>query len=291
MVSEVAGAICCSILRVQASTVGVAMSGCTLLGEICPLPGDRATGEAGQLVYRGVAERQRGVERRSLVKPVIQRIKQRAVDAEVRPQSSLAIAEDVVGYPDARLGHELCPVFGESGAADGGIGVDDAVGEAVVRCAAVGLIPAVGRLGTEAGAKLEARRYLPGVLDKARCQKRPPAQFRGRRHNRKRRDASLQKAAEGGERCLSILVLSQVVIRLQPLQPYANLELVPSAGPENMFVHGEEVAHCLVVAAGVRARQRDLGGAIRCGASRDHNGADWLAGDPARHRHGAWPVK
>ena len=93
MVSEVAGATCCSILKVQASTVGVAIFGCTLLGEIRPLPVEVSAGERWQLVDGGVAERQRGVERRSLVKPVIQRVEQRAMHAEVCPHRGLAIAE------------------------------------------------------------------------------------------------------------------------------------------------------------------------------------------------------
>ena len=144
MVSEVAGAICCSILNVQASTVGVAMSGCTLLGEICPLPVACATGEAGELVYGRVTERQSGVERRSLVKPVVQRIQQRTMHAEARPQSSLAVPEDVIGHANARLGHKRGAVLRQGGAADGGIRVDDAVGEAIVRCTVVGFIPTVG---------------------------------------------------------------------------------------------------------------------------------------------------
>ncbi len=82
---------------------------------------------------------------------------------------------------------------------------------------------------------------------------------------------------------MSILVLRQVVIRLQPLQPHADLDLVPSTGPENMVVHGEEITDSLVVAAGVRARQRHLRGAIRCRAARDHDRSDRRARDPARH--------
>ena len=149
----------------------------------------------------------------------------------------------------------------------GRIRIDDAVGKAIIRGPAVGLVPAVGRLETESAAKLEARCCLPGVLDEACSEQRPPAKLRWRRHNRKGRDGSLQEGAEGRERRLSILVLGQVVIGLQPLQPRADFNLVSSVGPENMLVHREQVTYRLVVAAGVRARERNLRGAIRCRAS------------------------
>ena len=106
----------------------------------------------------------------------------------------------------------------------------------------MGLIPAVGGLETESAAKLKARCCLPGVLNEAGSEERPPAKLRWRRHNRKGRDGSLKEGAESRERRLSILVLGQVVIGLQPLQPRANFDLVSSVGPENMLVYRKQVA-------------------------------------------------
>ena len=68
----------------------------------------------------------------------------------------------------------------ERGVADDRLGLQHAVDEGVIRCAALRFVPAVGGFGAEAGAEFEARRELDGVFDEARAFKRAPAEFGGR---------------------------------------------------------------------------------------------------------------
>ena len=47
-----------------------------------------------------------GVKRRGLIQPVIQRIQQRAMNAEAGPYRGLAGSKKIVGHADAGLGHK-----------------------------------------------------------------------------------------------------------------------------------------------------------------------------------------
>ena len=150
----------------------MAMLVCTLEGEMALLPGD-GIGDRGA----GIAERR--VVGRGLVEAVVEVVEQALLQAEGGADGGGAVADGVPCEADARLGQELRAVVGERGGADGGIGVDHAVGELIVRGAAIGFVPAIAAFDAEAGAEFETRRCLPDVFDVARAEPRAPVERRG----------------------------------------------------------------------------------------------------------------
>ena len=66
---------------------------------------------------------------------------------------------------DARLGKEFRAIVSESGGTDGGLRVDDSIGELVVRGTAMCLVPAVAAFHAQAGAQLKMRCHLPNIFD------------------------------------------------------------------------------------------------------------------------------
>ena len=94
-------------------------------------------------------------------------------------------------------------------------------------------------------------------------------------------DGALEEGGERGEAGLAVLVLREVVVGLEALEPAAGFDLVAAAGAEDVVVEGEEVAGGGVVGAYVGAGAGDLGGAVGGGGAGDDDGADGLACDPA----------
>ena len=86
---------------------------------------------------------------------------------------------------------------------------------------------------------------------------------------------------QGGEGGLAVLVLREVVVALQALEPSADFDLMLADGPVDVIVEGEEVARDGVVAADVAARAGDLRCAVGGGGAGDDDGADGTAGDEA----------
>ena len=105
-------------------------------------------------------------------------------------------------------------------------------------------------------ASLEPRCDVPGVFDKRIDEQRAPAEFGGLRRVGEGLDGACEKSAERGEGGLSVLVLSQVVVGLQPLHPYTGLNGVLAYGVVGMIVEGEEVARNAVVRTDIRTRRR-----------------------------------
>ena len=137
-----------------------------------------------------------------------------------------AFAVGVPSEADAGLWQELRAIVGERGGADGGIGVDHAIGELIVRGAAVGFVPAIAAFDAQAGAEFETRRGLPDVFDVAGAEPRAPVERRGRGDDGKGLDGALQEGLQGGEGGLAILVLREVVVALQALEPSTDFELM-----------------------------------------------------------------
>ena len=86
---------------------------------------------------------------------------------------------------------------------------------------------------------------------------------------------------QGGEGGLAILILREVVVALEALEPSADFELMAADGPVDVVVEGEEIARDGVVAADVAAGAGDLRGAVGGGGAGDDDGADGAPGDEA----------
>jgi hypothetical protein len=84
------------------------------------------------------------------------------VQAYAGSDGGFAGGEWAVGDAGAGFGEELGVVVGEAGGADGGGGVDDAVGEGVDAGAALRLVEAVGGFEADAGADLYLARWAGG---------------------------------------------------------------------------------------------------------------------------------
>jgi hypothetical protein len=91
----------------------------------------------------------------------------------------------------------------------------------------------------------------------------------------------LQEGREGGEGGLAELVLGEVVVGLEALDPAAGLDLVAADGVEDVVVEGKEISNGAVVGAYVASCSGDLGGAVGSGGSGDDDGSHGLAGDEA----------
>ena len=125
-----------------------------------------------------------GVERGGLIEAVVECVEQAVVEAEAAANCGFAVAPDVPREADARLGKKERVVLGERRAADDGLGLQNAVDEGVVGCAALGFIPAVGGFGAETGSELEARGQLDGVFEEGRAGKRCASRVRWAKERR-----------------------------------------------------------------------------------------------------------
>src|SRR6185437_11210602 len=232
-----------------------------------------AAGAARRIRYAAAFDGVDGIERSGLVKPVVQRVQQSAVQPDAGADDGFSGREWIVGQADARLRKQLRAIDGEGRRADAGIGIHYAVGKAVDGGATVGGIPAVGGLGTQAGAQFEVGPELDGVLQIRSDELAAPADLGGLRRIGEGRYGAQQEAGQRGEAGLAVLVLREVVVRFEQLAPAARFDLIPSAGPENVIVEGEEVARGAVIRADVRAGGSDGRSAVRGGRAGDDNRA------------------
>ena len=216
-----------------------------------------------------------------MIEPVVQIVEQALFESEGGAHGCGAVAEGIPCEADARLRQELRAVVGEGGGADGGIGVDDAVGELVVCGAAIRLIPAIAAFHAKAGAHFETRGRLPDIFDIAGAEPGAPVERRRRGDDGEGLDGALEKCLQSGEGCLPILVLREVVVALETLQPAADFELMTAGCPVDVIVEGEEIACDGVVAADVAACAGDLRCAVRSCGTGDDDGADGPAADEA----------
>src|ERR1019366_2416314 len=122
--------------------------------------------------------------------------------------------------------------------ADLRIGVDHSVGERVIGCPPVHLVPAAAKLVSESESHLEVRAQAYGVFDVPRSQPRTPTQ-RSRRGIKKKTRRSLQEGLEPRESRLAELAQSDIFVRLQPLKPHSSAELMASFGERNAIFIGE----------------------------------------------------
>ena len=86
---------------------------------------------------------------------------------------------------------------------------------------------------------------------------------------------------QGGEGGLPVLVLREVVIALQALEPSTNFDLMAAEGPVDVIVDGKEIARNGVVAADIAARAGDLRCAVGGSGAGDDDGADGTTSDEA----------
>src|SRR6185437_4170639 len=151
------------------------------------------------------------------------------IEAEAAAHSGCALSSNVPREAEARLGQKEGTIFGESGVADVRLGLEHSVHEKVIRGAVVGFIPSVGGLDAEAGAEFKTGSSFDGVLNEAGAFKRAPVERRRRQHNGEGFYLALQESGEGTERCLTVLILGEVVVGLNLLEPEAGFELMASA--------------------------------------------------------------
>src|SRR6185312_13303895 len=177
-----------------------------------------------------------GVVRSGLIEAVVETIKQGAVDAEPSAERGFPVTEDVPGHADAGFWEKFGAVDGESGCAEGWVRVDDAVRKGVIGRAALRLIPAIGRFEAETGADFKAGSEMDGVFDVTCAHQRAPAEFGGIGDHGEGFYRSLKEGGERGERCLTVLVLGEIVVGLKTLQPAADLDLMTAMAPEDVIV-------------------------------------------------------
>ena len=95
-------------------------------------------------------------------------------------------------------------------------------------------------------------------------------------------DRSLQEGSERGEGSLAVLVLSEVVVGLERLEPHAGLNLMARARVEDMVVDGVEIAGCGVVGSDIAAGAGDLRRAVGGSGPSNDDGASRFARKEAR---------
>src|SRR5580692_5653402 len=97
------------------------------------------------------------------------------MNAEAAFERRFALAEYIVGKSDARLGQKLRAIVRQRRVANGGIGVNHAVGEVVIRGATVSFIPSIGRFEAKPRPELESGRHFPCVLDETGSKQGSPS--------------------------------------------------------------------------------------------------------------------
>ena len=158
-------------------------------------------------------------------------------------------------------------------------------------------VPAVGGFAADAGAEFEVGEDLDGVFEVASDEGAAPAEFGDGGDVGEGLDGALEEGGERGEAGLTVLVLRQVVVGLEELQPSAGLDLLAPARVEDVVVEGEEVAGSGVIGADVGAGGGNCGGSIGGGGACDHDRAGGFAGEEGwgdgldRRRDGAEEVE
>ncbi len=105
--------------------------------------------------------------------------------------------------------------------------IDDAIGEEIVRGAAVRLIPAGAEFIAETQRQREPRSDSNGILRIPSAEQRAPIHLRRRRIEQEAGNSSLQERLQAGERRLSELAQRYCFVRLKTLQPRAEFKLMP----------------------------------------------------------------
>ncbi len=160
----------------------------------------------------------------------------------------------------------------------------------IIRRASVGLIPAIRKLSPETQTKFEARPQFDGVLGKICAFQRTPGERRRGRGVGVRAHGAGQEARQVGKRSLSVLVIQQTAVRLQPLEPCAHGDQVDAMGDADLIGGREQVARRREVASRVGAAVGELRCAVQRGAAANHDGANGLARvDPAARHGGSRP--
>jgi hypothetical protein len=165
---------------------------------------------------------------------------------------------------------EFCVIHGEKGIRDARLRRNHSIGERVVRGAAVRLIPAGRKLGSEPEGHCKSRPYANGVLRITRAQKRAPIHLCRRRIKQETGNRSLQKRLQACERRLSKLAQCNCFVRLKLLKPCAEFKLVPAACQGYVVLVGEEITVDGQVASVIASRQSKLSLRVRCRAASNH---------------------
>src|SRR5260370_352966 len=127
-----------------------------------------------------------------------------------------AVAERVPRDADARFREEFGAVCGEGCGADGGIGVDNAVGETVVGGTASDFVEAVRGFEADSAAEFEPGSELERVFEVGCAEEGAPAKFGRIRDYGEGRDIPGEEAGKSGEGRLAELILRSGVVGLQP---------------------------------------------------------------------------
>ena len=110
---------------------------------------------------------------------------------------------------------------------------------------------------------------MPGVFYEGVGEEGAPAELCGVGRVGEGFDGSVEEGGEGAEAGLAVLVLREVVVGLEALEPDAALQGVLADGVVDVVVEGVEVAGDAIVGADVGAGSGDGGRAVRGGGARD----------------------
>ena len=132
-------------------------------------------------------------------------------------------------------------------------------------------VPSIGGFEANAAANLKGRGDPPGILEISRTHEASPVELRWIGNNGERFDRSLQESGERSEGSLTVLILSEIVVRLERLKPHSCFDLVARAGVEDVIVNSVEIARRRIVGPDVGPGACDLRRAVGSGRSRDYD--------------------
>ena len=168
-------------------------------------------------------------------------------------QTGVSVAKHVPCEADSRLGKKQRMVAGESvGETGGGRGADDSVGKGVDAGAVLRFAPAGRGLRAEADPSLERWRDVPGVFEERIGEQRAPAELGGDRSVGEGLDCAGEEGGQRREGSLAVLVLGEIIVGLQALQPDSGLDGVLADGVIRMIVEGVEIPRDAVVRSDIR---------------------------------------
>ncbi len=96
-----------------------------------------------------------------------------------------------------------------------------------------------------------------GVFEVARDEGAAPAEFSCGGNVGEGLDGALQERCERGEAGLAVLILREVVVGLEELEPAAGFDLLASTRPEDVVVEGKEITRSRVVRSNVSSCSGD----------------------------------
>src|SRR5882724_2258186 len=131
-------------------------------------------------------------------------------------------------------------------------------------------IPSGGKLVTESERDRQFGIHAEYVFGIERAEQRPPVEFRRSRIEQEGRCGALEKSGQAGKRRLPVLAERDDFVRLEPLKPGANTQLVAALRHRHAILIGKQIACNMQVAAIVATRQANRSLGVRSRAATHH---------------------